>query len=369
MGKRIFLVSALFTVLFAGGTAFAQSATSTLSITSNPVSGAVVPGTGVSLGTITLTSPGGSYTVNQIPSNLALGGGALAGNLSNCALYNPNSASSTAALGPSPSIVTGSNAFSLSPALTVTSGSPVTLQIRCDVSASTPSSGTFQFTTSSTSTVGTQTTGASLSAEAEFVKQVPAGLNNAIIGIITLDATHSNQPVTLTSVPISVSAANGATLNALTSCNLTSSSGMALTTGGNAVAAITGSNTFMLDTPMVIQPGSGAIIVLRCNVSPATPVGSTLTVGFAPTSFQATASGSPVTVMQGLMANGQAGTNSGIVTVAPPGSTPSGTGTGTPANPGVPNTGEGGNAPLTLAILIVSLAVMLVGTRVAMRTR
>jgi hypothetical protein len=267
------------------------------------------------------------------------------------------------------------NNFTLSPQLTVNSGTPVTLQIRCDVSASAPSGSMFQFSTNATSSSSTsggtqQTTGGTLAAEADFVKQIPAGLNNAIIGIITLDATRSHQPVTLTSVPISVSASGGATLNALTSCMLTSSSGTTLTTGGNAVAAITGSNMFRLDTPLVIAAGQGAIIVLRCNVSSNAPVGSTLTVGLAPSSFQAISNGSPVTVMQGLLSTGQQGTNSSTITIAAQGTgAGSGTGTGSPESPGIPNTGEGGNAPMNYAILLSTLLVAIVATRFAMRSR
>jgi hypothetical protein len=374
MRKNIVLVSALLTAVLFAGNAFAQSTgTSTLSVSSTPVTSSVSPGTSVPLGTITLSSPGGSYTVNSIPSNLNISGGGLANNLSNCALYTTSGASTTAALGPTSSIVSGGNSFSLSPALTVTTGNPVTLQIRCDVSSSAPSGSIFQFMTTSTSTVGTvgsSVSGASLAAETDFVKQVPAGLNNAIIGIITLDTTNSNQPITLSSVPLSVSASGGgANLNALSSCVLTTSSGTVLTTGGNAVSAITGSNTFTFDTPFTVQPGGGALLVLRCNVSPTAPVGSTLTVGFSPTAFQATANGSAVTVTQGLLSNGQPGNNSGLITIAAPGTAPASTGVGTPSTPGIPNTGEGGSAPMTLTILLASLAVAVVAARLALKTR
>jgi hypothetical protein len=370
--KNIILVSALMSVLFAGSSVFAQSTgTSTsgsLAITSTPVGTSITPGTGVSLGTITLTSPGGTYNVNSIPVNLSLGGGALANNLSNCKLFNTSGASTTTALGASPSIVTGANSFSISPPLNVTSGNPVTLQIRCDVNSAAPAGSTFQFSSSATSTsVGAPATGPSLSAQADFVKQVPAGLNNAIIGIITLDATHSNQDVTVNSVPISVSASGGATLDALTNCVLTSPSGTVLTTGGNSVAAITGSNNFMLDKPLTVQAGQGALLVLRCNVSSTVPQGSMLTVGFAPTSFQALAGGSPVTVTQGTTASGQPGTNSAAITIGAPGS--STVGAGSPSLPGAPNTGAGGEAPLVYAILAASLMVFAFAFRELLKTR
>jgi hypothetical protein len=302
--------------------------------------------------------------------NLAISGGALAGNLSNCALYNNSSAnaSTTSALGPMSAIVSGSNSFSLSPALTVNSGSPVTLQIRCDVSSSAPSGSIFQFTTStSTTSVGNQVAGASLSAETDFVKQIPAGLNNAIIGIITLDASKSNQAITLNQVPIAVTASGGATLDALTNCTLTSTTGSVLTTGGNAVGAITGSNMFKLDTPLTVAAGQGALLVMRCNVSTNAPVGSTLTVGFSPSSFQAMAGGSPVSVTQGMMANGQQGTNSGVITIAPQGSQSQSV--GSPAIPGAPNTGAGGEAGMVYSILLASLLVALIAGREMLRTR
>ena len=111
----------------------------------------------------------------------------------------------------------------------------------------------FQFTTSSSTTnsnVGSQVTGASLSAQSGFREAGSCRTYNAIIGIITLDATQSNQAISLSSVPISVSASGGATLDALTNCTLTSTTGTILTTGGNAVGAVTGANSFKLDTPL-----------------------------------------------------------------------------------------------------------------------
>jgi hypothetical protein len=228
----------------------------------------------------------------------------------------------------------------------------------------------FQFTASTSSpSIGAQVTGSALLAEADFVKQVPAGLNNAILGIITLDATQSNQAITLSQVPISVAASGGATLDALTDCALTSTTGTSLTTGGNALGAIAGANVFKLDTPLNVAAGQGALLVLRCNVSANAPVGSMLTIGSAPASFQATVGGSPVTVTQGMMANGQEGTNAGVISIAAEGSqSASVSGTTSVSTPGVPNTGAGGDAPMLYAILIASLLAAIVAGREVLRT-
>lgn len=358
MKLRTIAVAAALTPFIVAGSALAQSS-SNIGVSSNPVTASVLPGTGVALGTFTLTSPGGAFTVNSLPVNLALGGGALAGNLSNCLIYNTSGASTTQALGPAITVASSTaNAFSFNTPLAVNSGSPVTLQVRCDVSAATPTSGTFQFTAgTSTAGLGTSSSGAALAVQADFVQRVPAGLSNAIIGVITLDATKSNQAVTVNTLPISVAAGNGANLSALTSCALSTTNGSVLTTGGNAVAAITGSNQFRFDTPVNIPAGEGKLVVLRCSVAPSAIVGSTLTVSVAPSSFQALAGGSPVTVTQGQLGGGSLGTNTGVVTIAAPG-TP--TATSSIATPGLPNTGAGGDAPYALSILVISGIIALI---------
>ncbi len=365
MKKYVFVASALTSLLMAGEV-FAQS-TSSLNVNSTPVSGSVSPGTGQVLGTITLSSPGGTYTVNSVPSSLTLGGGALANNLSNCALYNPNAASSTIAVGPTATIVSGANSFSLNPALTITASTPTTLQIRCNVATSTASGSTFAFNTIASSTVGTAVSGPALAVQADFVKTIPAGLNNAIVGIITLDATQSSKPITVTSLPVSVTTSNGANYANLTNCVLTTTTGTVLTTGGNAVSAITGSNTLKLDAPLTVAAGQGALLVLRCNVSSSSTVGGTLTVGIVPSTVQATASSTPVTVTQGNLSSGTPGTNSASITISPLGTQPGSP--GTPSTPGVPNTGAGGDAMAIWTILALSAILAAFAARIATRTR
>jgi hypothetical protein len=203
-------------------------------------------------------------------------------------------------------------------------------------------------TTTPTTTPGT-TTGPALAAQAEFVQRLQPGLTNAIVGIITLDATRSSETVTVNSVPISVSATNGANLSALTECSLFTTTGIRLTTGGNAVSAITGSNTLKLDTPLNIPGGQGALLVLRCNVASNAAVNGLLTIGMSPAAFQATSARGPVVVTQGNAATGLPGTNSQAIVLGGSG------GSGTPT-PGLPNTGGGGEALTLLALLVLLTA-------------
>lgn len=301
--------------------------------------------------------------VNSVPLNLSVSGGALANNLSNCQIYNSSGASSTQALGSSISPSSGQNSFAFSSPLTVNSGSPITLQIRCDVNPGTASGGVFQFTAGSG--IGSSTSGGAIAAQADFVKSIPAGLSNAIIGIITLDATRSSQPVVVTSVPISVSASGGADLSALRNCSLNTMAGASLTTGGNVVTAITGSNMLRLDTPLTIPAGQGMLLVMRCNVSSTVPVGSSLTVSLAPSSFQATSNGAPVMVTQGFLSTGVMGTNSGVINVTPAGTSQGSV--GTPTTPGTPNTGLGGDAMTYYLMLGLTAVVAIFATRRAIQ--
>lgn len=361
------LISAAALVLFSlAGSAFAQSATtSMLGVSSTPFTGSVSPGTAVPLGTVTLTSPSGTYNVSSLPVNLTASGGGTAANLSNCMVYNTTSgASSTAALGPTFTTISGSNTFSFNSSLAVTSGTPVTLQIRCNVASSTASGSVFQFVASPTN-VGSSVSGGSLMAQADFVKQLPAGLNNAIVGIITLDATKSSQPITLTSMPIAVSASNGANLSAISNCYLSNMNGMALSTGGNALTGVTGNDTLRLDTPLTIPAGQGMLLVLHCSVASSAPVGGSLTFSFAPAAFNATSNGMPVTVMQGMMSNGQPGSNSASITIASQGTSQPGSG-GTPSTPGTPNTGAGGDSFMYIAMLALSALIAAFAARKAL---
>jgi hypothetical protein len=204
-------------------------------------------------------------------------------------------------------------------------------------------------TSTSTSTESTSTTtqaGPALAAAADFVQRVQPGAQNAVIGVVTLDATNSNQPITLNSIPLSVSAAKGASLSMLTNCSLYSSAGTQLTTGTNAVSQVTGSNTLRFDTPLNIPATQGMLLVLRCSLASTAPVGGTLTFSLPVSGFQATSNGNPVTVTQGVAADGQLGTNTQAITI--------GSAQGATTTPGLPSTGAGGNAMTAWSILILS---------------
>lgn len=219
----------------------------------------------------------------------------------------------------------------------------------------------------SSTAVGTSTSGAMLSVTVDFVKQVPAGLKGAILAMITLDATRSTAPVTLTSVPISVTTSGSGSSDGLSNCVLISTNGASLTTGVNSVPTITGTNTFSLDAPISIPASEGKLLALRCDVSANAAVGSVFNISFAAPLFQANSGGIPITVTQGPATSGSVGTNSGSVTVTPQGSAPSTI--GTPYTPGVPNTGAGGDVAITLSILAASLAVLLLAMRSYFKTR
>ena len=145
MNIRTAIIAGAIAPLLMAGSAFAQTTTGTgtsLGVSSMPVTSSVSAGSAVPLGTVTLTSPGGSFTLNSLPVIFTAGNGGLSSNLSSCQVSN-NGTTLTQSGSSTPMIVSGSNSWAFTTPLTVTSAAPVTLQIRCDVASSTVSGSTF----------------------------------------------------------------------------------------------------------------------------------------------------------------------------------------------------------------------------------
>jgi hypothetical protein len=178
-----------------------------------------------------------------------------------------------------------------------------------------------------------------------------------VIGVVTLDATRSGEPIAVTAIPLLVDASSGVNLSTLSQCALYSSAGTKLTTGGNAVAQVVGTNTLKFDKPLNVPATQGMLLVLRCSVASTAPIGGAYMFSLPPSDFQATNSkGDPIMVTQGVAANGQPGTNKATITI---GSASGATST----MPGLPNTGAGGNAAGMWSILILSGIVALLAGR------
>jgi hypothetical protein len=83
-------------------------------------------------------------------------------------------------------------------------------------------------------------------------------------------------PVSVSSIPITVTAANGGALSNVSNCQLANASGTLLNTGANlATTTNAGSGTFTLDQPLALTGGQTTSLTVRCNVASSTPSGAT----------------------------------------------------------------------------------------------
>jgi hypothetical protein len=176
------------------------------------------------------------------------------------------------------------------------------------------------------------------------------------LGIISLDATRSGAPVTVTSLPVTISP-NGAAISALSNCSLRNITSLATPLPGGATQ--NGSvMTFSLQNPLLIPAGAMTSLAIVCNVDASTPMGSSFAISLTPSQIVSTANGATITPMGALGSTGSALPTSGTVTVGIPNTGTGGTGgTGGTVTPGTPTTGEGGNA--FTSVLILALAGLL----------
>jgi autotransporter family porin len=332
-----------------------------VNVTTTQSANGIVPGsTATNFGTIMLSAHnGGTYTITSLPITVTPGAGASTANLTGCQLMGSSGNTLTSGNNMVNTLGSGTNIFTFNTPLTVT-GATTTLTVNCNVSSSAASGTTFAFT------AGTPTLSSALGVILNTIASVPAGTTNALIGIITLDGTGSGTDSNVSSVPLTFSF-NGAAPSDLTNCSLHSATNLpaSLNTGNNGVNAIAsngGTTVFSLDTPFSVPAGSGKLIELMCNVSSATPVGSSVTVSVTPSGVTATnaSTGSYVTPTAS-MSNGSPEPVSGTFMITAPGTA----GSTTPVTtvPGTPNTGAGGNAAMNIILLALSAAAFIVAGR------
>ncbi len=354
-------------IMFSAGAAFAQTTTTTnggVIISTTPVSTTITPSAGATLGTITITGDQTGASITSLPISISAGGGASASNLTNCQVFNSNGTALGAGLSP----VAGSNSFVLSSPLAVggTTGT-TTLTFRCDVATGTPAGSTFSIV------AGNPVLGTGLAINLDTAPSVPAGSAGVALANISVDASRSGSAINLSTVPVNVSAGNGAAMGNLSNCVIRNSvTGLNLS---NSLALTGGSQTFSLFAPLNVAGGAATMLSFICDVSTATPVGGTFSIAVAPNAFSATnaATGATITPVPvvGNGANGLPASTSGVVIVSGStggtGSTGGSTGGGT--TPGIPNTGLGGTAMATFAVLLLSALVALGGTMFLRRVR
>jgi hypothetical protein len=364
------IASAVALVAFALsiGVSFAQTANN-VTVSSTPVTTSPGPGsTGVTLGTFMLTGTNGAtYSVTSVPITLATANGAQPTELSDCQLFNSNNAALNSGNNQMNALVNGNNTITLDQPLSV-NGTATTLTLRCNVGSGAVSGGTYQFiagtpvfTTTSTGTTGTSPM---LGVSLTTVPSVNAGVQNAVLALLTLDASNSNQNVSVTSIPVMLSF-SGADPSNYSNCSLRSASSLTtpLNTGNNAITATTnGTISFTLDTPLSIAEGSADILALTCSISPSTAAGSSIAVSLNPGSVMAnSASSGTFTPVVSTNTNGTAVPTSGTVEITMPSTSTTVTTPVTTTEPGAPNTGAGGNSTSNLIAIVASLLVALGG--------
>ncbi|MFA7309850.1 MAG: hypothetical protein WC050_02995 [Candidatus Paceibacterota bacterium] len=346
--------------LVSAGFASAQvvTALSGVNVSSSP-STTISPGSnGATIGTITITGDATPASITSIPVTLTTSNGGTAANLSSCQLFNSGGSSLTTGGNVVVNPVSGINTFTLDTPLQVSSAiGTTTVSVRCNVASATPSGATFQFV------AGAPMLTAALNVRIDTAPSVPAGSQNVTLANISLDATHSGSGVTLSGLPLTITAGNGGTTNNLSDCRIRNASSLdgSLTLGTSVNSG--GATGMTLNAPFTLAGGTADMLALTCNVALTSPVGSTFTISVAPNTIPATIAGTGTTLTPtaavAMGPNGLPPATSGTVIVSAP-TDLGGVITPTPI-PGTPNTGSGGTAFDAFIILALSALVALGG--------
>lgn len=338
------------TLMALTGFASAQS-TGTFTISNQGGSTAPAAGTmGATLGTIQLTATqsgqAGNVNLTSLPLTLTSGSGGQASNLSACQVFGPNGAAINTTNSALSNPVNGLNTLIFTTPLQINGGSSLSLSVRCNVASNTTSGATFQFTAASQTS---QSFGVTLNP----IPVVRPGAQDTLLAFITLSNARSGSAVQLASLPITVSFGGGATASSISDCRVRNVLNLATALNVNSNLGISeGSNTVVLDTPLVIGAGGTATLVLTCDVSSSAPSGGTILVGITPGNLTGSVvgTGTIVSSTTGLTPSGNLGATSGSVLISSSISITSPTLPAGPIIPGAPNTGMGGNANLMMLL-------------------
>src|SRR3989338_1227430 len=350
--QRFIPVSAIALAILIGAAtiASAQATVPSVTGTATSVGTVVVPGaTGSIVSNVTLSfNQAGSVFVSSVPVTVTAGNGASVSNLSSCQIFNANGA----ALNTGANVLTsvqGSNTITFDTPLQVTGGTTSNLTVRCNIAVGTPATGTFQFA------IGTPTFAPALSVTTPMLTvtgATTAGAQDVILANILLDAMRSGADIRLSSLPVTITASGGGSVSNLSDCRVRNSltGNAALNSGVNVAGSLAnGTNTITFDNTLTVAQGTALLLSVTCDVSAAASVGSTFQIGTIPGTIGATAANTGAAVVP-------TGTVAGTLTSA-----------GVPVvvlaatTPGVPNTGEGGNAPLNMALLALSALAAILG--------
>jgi len=340
------------TVLASFLVAGVASAQTSVTTTTNPVTGAISSGVAVNLGSVSMVGPFGSV-VTSLPITLTAGNGASNSQLSSCQLYNSAGASVTTGANVVNTIGSGSSLFTLNTPLGI-NANPLVLTLRCNVASGVPAGATFVLN-SVTPNVNLR---APFVTNLDVGPSVPAGSQDVTLANISL-GTGAATSVRISSIPLSITTGGGASMAHLSDCRLRDSSNLFGSLTGS-INPVGGTVVFNLTTPFTLAAGSEDMLGLTCDVSSATPVGGTFTIAINASAIAAVdaVTGATITASpaSGIGPNGNPAATTGTIIV----SAATGIPPIDPGTPGVPNTGAGGSAQTAL-ILALSALIALVG--------
>lgn len=350
---KVIIPAMVAAALLTAGVASAQSTTN-VGATVTPTTSQISAGSGVTLGSVQFTGGTMGGTVVSFPITFNAANGGSLSNLSNCRAYD---ASGNAVSGTINPVTGGATSFAFTSPFTIGQSATSNFSVRCDVATSTPTGATFPLS------IGTPVMAQGLLVSLDAAPSVPAGSTNVALANIMLDMRQSSGAVSVSAIPVAVTAGSGGSLSNLSNCRIRPSiqTGSTLTN----VVALTGSNTFGFTTPFVASAGTNSSLALACDVSASTPIGSTFTIAITPSSITGTnvGTGGAAPILSG-------GASSGTVIVTATvggggGTTDPGTGNGT-GTPGIPNTGFGGSM-MALGILLLAALTALGGVTLLRR--
>ena len=172
-----------------------------------------------------------------------------------------------------------------------------------------------------------------------------AGAATTTVANIRLDAMTSSEDVRIASLPITVSAGNGANAGDLLACRVVNAANpsVALNTGARAISSLLGGvNTVTFDSALIVPRGTIMNLYVVCNIDTDMVAGGTYQFSINTANVVATGATTGTAAVVGVTR-----TTGGVVVNPNP----------APTVPGIPNTGFGGYASTNIALIFGSLMV------------
>ncbi len=339
----------------APGAGFTTTGPTTATVVNDGTGGTVVNGvsrvavgtTTAPMATIQLTSTQNApVQISSIPLNFTFTGGASPSNLSNCQLVNSSGTALNTGSNTLNTLGSGSNTITLDTPFVIGAGSTQNLALRCTVSSTTPVGSTFQVAANPAAASFFYPASLAVTSTAmPGIQNNTSTIGNVTLGTVRLDATQSGSPIRVTSVPISAATLGSATAGSVSNCQLYDPNIIPLNTGANIGSSlVAGSNTVILNVPLIVPAGGSTTLVLRCTVLPGT--GGTLVLLPGAGTFTATNATTGASVTPSISTLTTSPFSIGGAVVVPP------------IIPGVPSTGLGDHTTGILSAILAAFVLL-----------